>query len=95
MRGNDLVLLRTFEAKQTIFSEIDGFGSSARDYGFTMENRATGAGVRVTGDRPVQKLYFWSAWKTICPEPYIDVSVDPGKTSSWRTTYEFFQSTAR
>jgi hypothetical protein len=95
VRGSDLVFLRTFEPKQTIFSELDGFGSGARDYGFTMENRATGAGVRVTGDRPVQKLYFWSAWKTICPEPYIDVSVDAGKTSSWRTTYAFFQSTAR
>ncbi len=91
VRGNDVVFLRQFEAKQTIFSELDGFGG-ARDHGFRMENRKTGAGVRVTGDRPIQKLYFWSAWKTICPEPYIDVSVDPGKTSSWRTTYEFYKA---
>jgi hypothetical protein len=91
VRGNDVVFLREFEPKQTIFSELDGFGG-VRDHGFRMENRKTGAGVRVTGDRPIQKLYFWSAWKTVCPEPYIDVSVDPGKTSSWRTTYEFYKA---
>ena len=91
VRGNDVVFLRQFEAKQTIFSELDGFGGG-RDHGFSLENRKTGAGVRVTGDRPIQKLYFWSAWKTICPEPYIDVSVEPGKTSSWRTTYEFYKA---
>jgi hypothetical protein len=28
--------------------------------------------------------------KTVCPEPYIDVSVEPGSESSWRITYTFY-----
>jgi hypothetical protein len=91
VKGKELVFLRAFEPKQTLFSEIEGFGSTSRDYGFQLENRKTGAGVRVTGDHAVQKLYFWSAPKTICPEPYIDVSVEPGRESSWRIVYEFYQ----
>ena len=35
--------------------------------------------MHVTGDRPLAKLLFWSAWKTVCPEPYIDMRVEPGK----------------
>ena len=52
----------------------------------------TGAGVRVTGNRPLDKLLFWSSVKTMCPEPYIDVSVAPGATSSLTITYAFYQA---
>lgn len=92
VRARELTFLRTFEPKQTVFTEIEGFGATAKDNGFSMENRATGAGVRVTGDRPLLKLYFWSAPRTVCPEPYIDVSVAPGKESSWRIVYQFYQA---
>jgi hypothetical protein len=30
--------------------------------------------------------------KTVCPEPYVDVSVEPGRSSSWRTTYTFYEA---
>jgi hypothetical protein len=91
VRGRDVRFLRVLEPKQTVFSEIEGFGSTAKDYDFRIENRKTRAGVRMTGDRPLSKLYFWSAPKTVCPEPYIDVSVEPGQESSWRITYEFYE----
>jgi hypothetical protein len=91
-RGREIGFLRTFEAKETVFTEVSGFGDTARDYDFRVENRKTGAGVHVTGDRPLSKLLFWSAWKTVCPEPYIDLRVEPGKQFSWRITYEFYQA---
>jgi hypothetical protein len=92
VRGREVVFLREFQPKESMFTELEGFGPTAADYGFEMEHRGTGAGVRVTGDRPVQKLYFWSALKTVCPEPYIDVSAKPGVTSTWQTTYTFYQA---
>jgi len=90
LRGRDMTFLKTFERGQTVFSEIEGFGPRSSDYDFRLENKKTGAGVHITGDRPLLKLYFWSAWKTVCPEPYIDVSVAPGQESTWRITYEFY-----
>jgi hypothetical protein len=92
IRGNDANFLREFVKGQTVFTEVEGFGATAKDYDFRIENRKTGAGVRITGDRPLQKVYFWSAHLTTCPEPYIDVSVEPGKESSWRITYQFYQA---
>jgi hypothetical protein len=90
--GREITPLREFKPGETTFAELAGFGPAASDYGFEMENRATGAGVRVTGDRPLTKLLFWSAVKTVCPEPYIDASVEPGRTTSWRITYTFYQA---
>ena len=93
IRGNDANFLKDFVKGQTVFTEVEGFGATAKDYDFRIENRKTGAGVRITGDRPLLKVYFWSAHLTTCPEPYIDVSVEPGKESTWRITYQFYQAT--
>ena len=94
IRGRELAIARAFEPKENIFTELEGFGPAASDYGFEMENRATGAGVRVTSDRPLAKLVFWSAYRTVCPEPYIDASVEPGRATSWRITYTFYEAKA-
>ena len=91
VRGKELVFLKEFVKGQTVFTEVEGFGATAKDYDFRIENRRSGAGVRITGDRPLSKLLFWSAGLTVCPEPYIDASVEPGKESSWRITYQFYQ----
>jgi len=92
IRGRELAIARAFEPKENIFTELEGFGPAASDYGFEMENRATGAGVRVSSDRPLAKLVFWSAYRTVCPEPYIDASVEPGRATSWRITYTFYDA---
>jgi hypothetical protein len=91
IRGDEIGFLRVFEPKETVFTEVEGFGTTAKDYDFRVENRRTGAGVKVTGDRPISKLLFWSAAKTVCPEPYIDLRIEPGKQFSWRIAYEFYQ----
>jgi hypothetical protein len=91
VKGHEMVFLREFERGQTVFTELEGFGASAADYDIRIENRKSGAGVHITGNRPLAKLLFWSAVRTVCPEPYIDASVAPGKESTWRITYEFYQ----
>jgi hypothetical protein len=93
VRGRDIAFLKPFEKGQTVFTEVEGFGATAKDYDFRLENRKAGAGVHITGDKPLMKVYFWSAALTVCPEPYIDVSVEPGKESTWRINYQFYQAT--
>jgi hypothetical protein len=72
-------------------TDLEGFGTSAGDYDIRVENRKTGAGVRQTGDRPMSKLHLWSIRTTVCPEAFIDLRIEPGKESSWRIAYEFYQ----
>ena len=94
IRGNELVYLKELEPRQTVQTDLEGFGASARDYDIRVENRKTGAGVRQTGDRQMSKLHLWSIRTTVCPEAFIDLRIEPGKESSWRITYEFYQVTA-
>lgn len=94
-RGGELVYLKTLERRQSVFSELKGYGASASDYDIRIENRKTGAGVRIVGDRPLVKLVFWSIRTTLCPEPYIDMRVEPGRETKWRIRYEFYTLTPR
>ena len=87
--GRDLRFARALEAGEHVFTELTGFGPANTDYDFLVKHAGTGAAVRIRSDRPLTKLIFWSAARTACPEPYVDASVHPGQTTTWRITYEF------
>ena len=57
---------------------VAGFSGDPKDYDIRVENRKTGAGVRITADRPLARLVVWSVRPTRCPEPFINVRVEPG-----------------
>jgi len=72
------------------YRSVSGFGNTSKDYEISIENHRTGAAVRITCDQPLSKLVFWSAPKTLCPEPYIQIKVNPGETFQWKIFYEFY-----
>ena len=78
------------EGKQVYIGSITGYQENAKGYEISIENIQTGAGVKIQGNRPLSKLVFWSAYKTVCPEPYINVKVDPGETFTWEIVYSFY-----
>jgi hypothetical protein len=83
--------------------QIKGFGSTAADYDIRVENKRTGAGVRVTSDRPLVDLVYWTSPTNSSPEPYIHIRADRGADDFLATTPPFltgdnlfrFDSTAR
>lgn len=87
---NDLMYSQPLEKGQSVFAEMSGFGSTASDYDLRIENRKSGAGVRIRGDRPLAKVVFWSIRTTACPEPYIQLEAAPGKEVKWKYTYDFY-----
>jgi hypothetical protein len=89
-RGNELVYLQELPPGPSVYSELQGYGSTAKDYDIRVENRKAGIGVRQTSDRPLSKLVFWSIRTTACPEAYIDMHIEPGKEFTWRITYDFY-----
>ena len=52
--------------------------------------RKTGAGVRVIGDKPLARIYYWSVKTTLCPEAYINLSIQPKRQAEWGLTYRFY-----
>lgn len=72
------------------YTALLGYSNSAKDYDIKIENHKTGAAVRITSDQPLSKLVFWSAPKTLCPEPYIHIKIDPSETFKWKIYYQFY-----
>ena len=69
---------------------ITGYSVNPSDYDIRIENQKTGAGVRITCDHPISRIIFWAMPKTLCPEPFISIRIEPGKEFSWKLTYEFY-----
>jgi hypothetical protein len=91
IRGNELAYLRNVRSEENIYyKNLAGYGPDASDYDIRIENKNTGAGVRITCDQPFLKLAFWCCSTTLCPEPYIKIKVEPGKEISWTIRYEFY-----
>ena len=72
------------------FDDIEGHSNSIKDYDFRIENRISGAGVRITCDRPLHRLIYWSSTTTQCPEPYLNINIKPGESFTWTITYDFY-----
>ncbi len=86
--GNELIFLKELGRRSVSFKDLSN-GKPA-NYDLRIENRRTKAGVRITADRPVSKLVFWAAGKTLCPEPYIDITIDPSEEFTWNITYDYY-----
>lgn len=73
--------------------QLKGFGASPADYDIRVENRKTKAGVRVTSDRPLSDMVFWTSPRTTCPEAYIHVHAERDRPMDWTITYDFYTVT--
>jgi hypothetical protein len=90
VNGSELVYKKELEKGESVFTELQGYGKFARDYDLRLENRKAGTGVRITGSEPIGKFVYWSIRSTFCPEPYINLRVEPGSEKTWKYTYEFY-----
>jgi len=91
IQGSQIGFLRTIgNGEEAEFDNLEGFGSGVDDYEIRIENRITGAGVRITCDQPLFRLALWSCPTTVCPEPYIKIKAEPGKEFRWTIRYEFY-----
>ena len=90
VRGSKLVFLRDFVKGDRVQSDLTGFGPSPKDYDIRVENQKTGAGVHVTGDRPLSRVLFWAINTVFAPEAYVSMNIAPGQEFKWRIAYEFY-----
>lgn len=91
-KDSSLVYARELGANEQVYSAgLQGFAPTADAYDIRIENLKTGAGVRATGDQPLEKLVFWACSTTSCPEPYIRLRAMPGQAVTWTIRYAFYQ----
>lgn len=90
IRGQEITYAHELQNGQGVFTALEGFGQDAKDYDIRIENRMSGAGVRITGDRPLAKMLFWSIRTVAAAEPYVQLRIEPGSEFHWKISYDFY-----
>ena len=89
-QGNKLVYTKALEGAECYQTSFSGFSSDAKDYDIRIENKKVGAGVHITGDRPLSRFGYWSIRTVMAAEPYVDINIEPGQEFTWKITYDYY-----
>ena len=89
IQANTLTYLRPMANKERISFLLTGFGKTAADYDFTIDDMAKGGGVRVQGDQPITRMNIFSVDRVQSVEPFIAIDLAPGAEKRWSYTYTF------
>ena len=90
IRGRQFTYRNALTGHDTVSADLTGFGSTAADYNFTIENKAARAGMHISGDRPLSRLNLWSIRTVLALEPFIDMSIKPGDSFTWAYKYTYY-----
>jgi hypothetical protein len=90
VRGNQVVYKKALQGQEVVYTPLAGFGTTAADYQFTIENKKVGAGMKVSGDRPLSRVALWSIRSVLSLEPFVDMTIDPAREFSWKYTYRYY-----
>lgn len=92
IRGKELLFPKELRGSDTFYTEFAGFSSQPSDYEMRVENRHTGAGVQIQGDRPLVNLGIWAVRTVVAPEPYISIHIPAGEDFRWTYRCRFYVS---
>jgi hypothetical protein len=87
--GNSFIYRATPGIEQRVTARLNGFGATAADHGFHIRQRARGVGLRISGDQPLTQVFLWSIQPVMAIEPFVKMSIAPGKVFKWSARYEF------
>jgi hypothetical protein len=90
VKGNELVYAKQLSGRDQAVVQFEGYGDSAKDTEMIIENEKLGAGVRITGDRPLIRDMLWSIRSVFAIEPYIAVDIEPGQEFTWKNMFEYY-----
>jgi hypothetical protein len=90
IRGNQIVYLKVLENQEVLETALLGFSDSPRDNEIRIENSKVGAGMRISGDRPLSFANLWSIRSVLAVEPFITMTINPGSEFTWKMSYEYY-----
>lgn len=88
--GKTIAYRKVLEGPDQLAVDIQGFGKTPADYNITIENKHVGAGMKITGDRPLASEELWSIRSILAMEPFIHMAIAPGSSFTWKYTYDYY-----
>jgi len=85
LSGNTLTFRQPLNSP--VFAMLDGFNGAISDNQVTVRHAASALGLRIIGDRPIVRYHFFAAPGAVCPEPFVEIRLAPGQSTTWQHTY--------
>jgi hypothetical protein len=89
-RANRIIYKKVLSGREIGHLAMHGFGSTSADNDIRIENTRLGAGMRITGDRPLSDEGLWSIKTVLAVEPTLSMSIEPGREFTWKMSYEYY-----
>jgi hypothetical protein len=80
---------------QRVSMRMQGFGTMPADNDFHIVDRSSGTGLRISADRPLDRVVLWSIGPVMSIEPFVRMTIEPGKAFRWSSRYEFEAGTPK
>jgi len=90
VRDKALTLKATLD-KGSIYTELGGFDTKdgSQDAGFAISHKPSAVTVRVSSTKAPSRFNVWGMKTTLCPEPFHQLDIEPGKKATWTWKYDF------
>ncbi|MHC4884430.1 MAG: hypothetical protein ACYTGH_05020 [Planctomycetota bacterium] len=75
------------ELEEAFFSSLSGFGESVQENRVVVRDRRIGLELTMVGDFPLHRFHLFATPRTLCPEPFIELNLNPGEERSWSHSY--------
>lgn len=90
VKGNKIVFTKQYSGKDEAAVFIQGFSDNPKDTEIVVENSKVGAGMKITGNRPLIREFLWSIRTVLAIEAYVGIDVQPGAEFTWSNTYDYY-----
>jgi hypothetical protein len=90
VRGNQVVYVKPLSGQDEVAVFLQGFSDNVKDTEIVIENKKAGAGLKITGDRPLTRSMLWSIRTVLAVEPYIALDIQPGAEFTWKDMIEYY-----
>jgi hypothetical protein len=88
--GNEVVYMKPLSDEDEAVVLIGGFSDDLKDTEIIIENKKVGAGMKISGNRPLIRDILWSIRSVLAIEPYISVDIQPGSEFTWKNIFEYY-----
>lgn len=90
LKGNEIVYKKALTGQDEAVILFTGFSKSTKDTEIVIENKKVGAGMKISGDKPLTNEILWSIRSVLAIEPYIAIDIKPGEEFKWENTIEYY-----
>jgi hypothetical protein len=90
VKGNEIVYKKALSGQDEAVVLFTGFSNSVKDTEITIENKKAGAGMKISGDKPLTNEILWSIRSVLAIEPYISIDIQPGDEFKWENSIEYY-----